>query len=449
MKRIRIYRKIGANLLFFGIFSTIEAMELIAINAVLVFALTVPIVMTYRILPVEGTPYWLFALYFFLAVAGVAVSMSFRMPTFLSKHKSRLRVLILCFVLAISLGGSSVTAMFDRARVAPVWGVHDIVLQEEAAMRYLIVGKNPYKETYFGTPVESFRYAEVDDEHAVNPALYHFVMPPWYLLFPFIFYYPSVHFLHFFDARMALIGSMILLLWGVYRWIKSDHLKMTALTLTAVSPAVVSYFIEGRSDVFALSWVVLSLMFLSEKKLILSATMFALAVMSKQTIWLMVPFFAVYVWAKYKKHKQFTPAVVSFILTCVALVVPFLIWDARAFFDSVVLYLLGNTAHSYPVSGYGLGMVLYEFGSIKNLHAYYPFVLWQIALAGPVLWYTIVVLARTPRQSTMLFSYGTFLFVYWWASRYFNNSHVSYLSMVFVLAVCTYLDEGAVEKRPQ
>jgi len=153
------------------------------IDSLLLFALSIPIVMQYRILPVDGTPYWLFGVLFFILGFHVTISCYPDMLGRFQKHLSGVKLFLLVLTLCITMGGSVITAMFDRAKTAPSYNVHDIILQQESAMRYLIVGKNPYKETYFGTQVESFRYAELGKD-AVNPALYHFVMPPWYLLFP-------------------------------------------------------------------------------------------------------------------------------------------------------------------------------------------------------------------------------------------------------------------------
>ena len=165
-----------------------DAMLATVLDSILLFAFAVPVVMKYRILPVEGTPYWLFGILFL--ILGTHCFMSFY-PGILGgykKHLEKLKMLCVTTTIAITLGGAVVTAMFDRAKTAPVYGVHDIILQQEAAMRYLLVGKNPYKETYFGTPVESFNYDEPGNTEATNPAMYHFVMPPWYVLFPFAFY---------------------------------------------------------------------------------------------------------------------------------------------------------------------------------------------------------------------------------------------------------------------
>lgn len=416
-----------------------------SLDALLLYALTIPIVMKYRILPVEGTPYWLFGILFTLLTLNVVIAIY---PDILGVWKKRAETVkhILFFgVVMIVLGGVTVTAMVDRARVAPVYGVHDIILQQEAAMRYLIVGKNPYKETYFGTPVESFNYDEPGNTEATNPALYHFVMPPWYVLFPFSLYYSVRPVVGFFDGRFASLFAMVGLLYVLWIWFRPASLARVAMTLTAFSPAVFDYFLEGRSDVFALFWLVWALYLLDRKQMIWSAVMLALAFLSKQTTWFVLPFYIGYLWSTRQKPYQTLGK-----LACIILVIggifciPFLLWDGNAFINSVVFYLSGNAPHSYPVSGYGLGMILREFGVIGDIHAYYPFVLWQAALGLPVLAVLLFWIKKTPTISKVLIAYGVFLTVIWYTSRYFNNSHVGYISMLFVLGLLKDTQEAQV-----
>lgn len=421
-----------------------EAMLTAVFDSLLLFAFAIPVVMKYRILPVDGTPYWLFGVLFFILGAHGFVSVY---PDVLGRYKKYLDRIKMFFVLAtiaITVGGVVVTAMFDRAKTAPVYGVHDIILQQESAMRLLIVGKNPYKETYFGTTVEMFNYDEPGNTEAVNPALYHFVMPPWYVLFPFIFYYTSIPVVGFFDGRMALLFTMGMLLVALWFWYRDKGIARIAMIMTALSPSVVDYFIEGRSDVFALSWLVVSLVLLSRKRYVWSGVLLALALMSKQTIWFVVPFYVLYVWRQTAKHRaDFWRMGVAVMVVSLGLVVPFMAWDFRAFFESVVLYLTGNSATSYPVSGYGLGMVLYSLGFIRDIHAYYPFIFWQAAFALPLLVILLRWLSRKPSESRLVISYAVFLMVYWYLSRYFNNSHLGYLSMLFVLGGLKAVDESS------
>jgi hypothetical protein len=415
-------------------------MALYAIDALLLMLFGLPVVLRYKILPTETTPYWLFGIVFFILIFHLVISLY---PKYIGSLSRLLRIksFFLWTTICIVLFGVVGTSIIDRSRVSPTYGVHDIILQQEAAMRYLIQGKNPYKETYFGTPVEQFHYDEVS-KNDVNPALYHFVMPPWYLLFPFSFYFISIPTLGYFDGRFALLFTMILLLIFLSKWFKNRLLGNIAIVITALSPATVDYFIEGRSDMFALSWFVVSLVLLERKRISLSALFFAFSLLSKQTIWFALPFYLVYLWNIQKKNIKSLIKPLSIItIVCLLLVGPFLLWDYRAFIESVILYLSGGTSTSYPVSGYGLSMMLYEFGFISDRHAYYPFIIWQILFGLPVLIASIMWLIKSPRMGRLLVGYAVTLSVVWYTSRYFNNSHMAFLSSIFALGVLKDADE--------
>lgn len=394
---------------------------MLGIDTVLLLALSLPWPLKYRIFPMDGTPYILFGIYFALLLTYATLG---------SKWKSKLFVLFT--IIAIAAGGPLITAIVDRSRVAPVFGVHDIILQLEAAMRYLIAGRNPYAETYFGTHMEAWRYAEFGKD-AVNPALYHFVMPPWYLLFPF-FFYPFLWILGFFDGRLPLLftffGTLVILAF----WIKDYQRKILALIVVAFHPVMFDYLLEGRSDYFAFFWFLFAMFLYYRKHHILAAVIYALAMLSKQTIWLSLPF--VLFWARQKR-----PGMLLAFTATVALVLgPFLLWDAGEFWQSTVAFPQGATQVNYPVAGYGLGMVLYQLGVIKDIHAYYPFISWQLGVGLPVLWVLIRWFQTKTTAGRLLIAYGIFLFVFWYFSRYFHNSHLGYISLV--LAVGYFLEDA-------
>lgn len=389
------------------------------IDTVLLLALSLPWPLKYRIFPMEGTPYILFGIYFALLFVYAALG-----------KKWRAKLVVLFTIIGIAAGGPLITAIIDRSRVAPVFGVHDIILQLEAALRYLIQGINPYKATYFGTHMEAWHYAELGKD-MVNPALYHFVMPPWYLLFTF-FFYPFVKIFGFFDGRLPLLFTYFGTLAILAVWIKDYQKKILAIIFTAFNPVMFDYLLEGRSDHFAFFWLLFALFLWQRKRFVLAAAVYALALLSKQTIWLSLPFVLLY--ARTKR-----PLVLGAFVGTVALILgPFLIWDARSYWESTVAFLQGATPVSYPVAGYGWGMVLYQLGVIKDIHAYYPFIYWQLGVALPVLFFLMRWVRKTLSVARVLIAYSIFLFVFWYFSRYFHNSHLGYISLVLGVGYFLY-----------
>lgn len=387
----------------------------VSLDGVLLFSLAIPLVMKHRISPGK-TPYWLFGI-IFLAL----------LLYFFLKNLRQKRYLI-WLIIFLTIGTAYFSSIVVRHQIAPEFGVHDIILQLESAIQFFLQGQNPYAMTYFGTPLEKWHYSE----KVVNPALYHFVMPPFYLLFSLPFYFLSISILGFFDGRLPLIFGFIGILVILSKWIKNKEKRNLALILFAFNPATVDYFLEGRSDFYMFFFLFLSLWLLSKKKVILSAVSMGLALGVKQSAWPILPFYLSYLLFK-GKFKWLMKALVALLITSAAIYGPFLIWDFRALLDSTIFYLSGNLPTGYPISGYGLGMLLYQLGIIKDLQDYYPLFIWQVIFGLPVMILLMHWMKKKNTIKRLLLSYGVFLFVFWYLARYFNNSHLGYLSSVFLV----------------
>lgn len=400
-------------------------MKKISLDSVLLPALIAPFIMTYR-LSWGQTPYWLFGLIFFgllgylvLDLLGLGSTLYWRM-----------KQLVLWFLIIGVLGSAFVSAMIVRHQTHPIYMIHDMPLQQEIAIRFLLDGKNPYTESYFGTFLEQWPYSPTE----TNPALYHFVLLPFYLLFALPFYSVSIVLFGFFDARMPLLFLFLALLLMVAKLVRDTQNRALFLILLAFSPAMLPYTLEGRSDIFMFTFLFGSLYLLHKGRYLWAGIPLALAFAVKQSAWPIMPFYLAFLYFRTKKVKNFLWLLLPFIATSALIIGPFFLWDPKAFLDSTVFYLSGSIPHSYPISGYGFGKLLQEFGFIKDLHRYYPFYIWQILVGLPLLTLLIKFLKKDPSVPRLIITYGIFLFVFWYFSRYFNNSHLSYLSMVFITA---------------
>lgn len=387
-----------------------------ALSSILLLALTIPFVMNYQLWPGE-TPFLLFGAIFLLLFINL----------FITSIKSR--ILITLAVIVLTLGTAYYASIVVRHQTAPEFGVHDIILQLESATQFLLQGVNPYKATYFGTPLEKWHFGD----GVVNPALYHFVMPPFYLLFTLPFYLISISFFGFFDGRLPLIFTFAGSLWWLYKLIKDKESLNLALILFAFNPATVDFLIEGRSDIFMHFFLLGFFWFLSQKRFSFSALFLALAFGVKQSAWPILPLYFAYLYFQGKKLFLFRSLLV-FGSTILLIFGPFYFWDPKAFLDSTWRYLSGGLPTSYPISGYGFGMVLYRLGLIKDLTVNFPFWLLQLVFGLPLLYYLIGWLRQKTTPQNLLFSYAFFLSVIWYFSRYLNNSHLGYISSLFITA---------------
>lgn len=400
-------------------------MRTLPLDSVLLVVLVIPFIMGYRIGPGE-TPYWLFGVIFL----GLLIYVYLDLLQLQEKAYRLWKLTTLWSLIIVVIGSAFSAAIIVRHQTAPIYNVHDIILQQEAAIRYFLDGKNPYAEDYFGTPLEEWYYSDTE----INPALYHFVMQPFYLLSALPFYFISNHTIGYFDARIPLLLLFFSLLVLAHYTVKDDEKKRIFLTLLAFNPAMLPYTLEGRSDLYMYPFLFFGFLLLYKKRYLWAGVPIALAFAIKQSAWLLFPFYIAFLYFHTKSIRRTLVSVLPFFLVFGAIVLPFFVWDPEPFINSTVRYLSGDTVHSYPISGYGLGRLLHQIGVINDLKAKYPFFIWQIAVGFPLLSGLLYYLKKRPGVDRLILVYGIFLFVYWYLSRYFNNSHVAYIGLVFITA---------------
>ncbi len=401
-------------------------MKTIKLDSILLFALVIPFIMTYR-LGWGDTPIWLFGVIFLELFLYIFLDIS---HFFLESKKILLKNILLWMTIITVLGSAFTAAIIVRHQTSPIYNVHDIVLQQEAAIKFLVHGQNPYATNYFSTPLKDWHYSDTE----INPALYHFVMEPFYVLFAVPFYLIMGHGIGFFDARVPLLFLFALLLIAASILVKDPEKKRQFLVLLAFNPANLGYLLEGRDDIFMLTFLFISLVFLFKKHFLWSSVVLALAFTVKQSSWFVLPFYAFFLYTQTKDIKKVIWYMIPFAAVFSVIVAPFFLWNYKAFLDSTIFYLSGNTSHSYPVAGYGWGALLHQVGYIRDVHAYYPFWIWEAIIGMPMLGGLLWWQKKHSSVKSVWIMYGLFLFVFWYFSRYFNNSHLGYISMLFIIA---------------
>ncbi len=400
-------------------------MRNIKLDSILLFAFVIPFIMTYRISP-GATPYWLFGLIFL----GLFLYILFDILNLKDRTYSLLKTNFLWGMIIVVIGSALFSSIIVRHQTSPIYNVHDIILQQEASIKFFLHGTNPYLTTYFNTSLAQWHYSDTE----VNPALYHFVMEPFYILFTVPFYLVMGHTIGFFDARVPLFFLFLMTLIFASKLDKNQDKKRELMTILAFNPATLGYFLEGRDDIFMFAFLFAAFYFIYKKNIFLSSILMALAFAIKQSVWPIFPFYFAYLYFKNRSLAKTIKDIIPFAVTFIIIVAPFALWNMNAFFDSTILYLSGNAVHSYPIAGYGFGMVLNSLGFIKDIHSYFPFWIFQAVIGIPLMTVLIFWQKRKNTIFRLVLSYGLFLFVFWYLSRYFNNSHLGYLSTVFITA---------------
>ena len=397
----------------------------IRLDTILAFVLIVPFILSHGIWP-RATPYWFFALIFI----GLLSFVFFDLKKVPNKIYENSKNIILWALIVSIISGAFISEIVLRHESLPIFRIHDIVLQQEIAIRYFLVGKNPYEEDYFGTPLEEWNYSTTEK----NPALYHYVMQPFYTLFAVPFYAISGRTIGYFDGRIPLMFLFFVTLLSSHLLVKDGEKKRSFLLLLAFNPAMLPYAIEGRSDFFMLGFLFPALFFLFKNRILSKSAFMAAAFAVKQSAWPLFPFYFAYLWFKEKDKTKVFKSMGLFAAIFGIIILPFFFWNPKAFIDSTILYLSGNTEHAYPISGYGLGMLLNQIGFIKNINDQFPFAVFQLLVGIPLVFFLIKYLRKNLSVKTLILAYTIFLFVFWYFSRYFNNSHIAYISILITMA---------------
>lgn len=346
-------------------------------------------------------------------------------------------VLLLTFV-GITVFWGTVQFMHIRRSTSVAGFINDSGVQVEVAGRYLLLGKNPYTQTYQHSDLALVPF--VDDAGGTkNPALYHNAYPPFLLILSALGFRIGSQFLGFFDIRMVfLVFYASLLLFGFVKFGLTQRLLLYVI-LVAMSPLFLNSMMQGSNDVIILALLLWGLLFLERKLWLWSAICMGLSVAAKQTAWLIVPFLCLYAWQN-RKRGRIKTFLLPMGITMSLMYVPFIIWDGKALFENLILYMSGSLPTSYPINNFGFGTALVAMGIIGSIYEYYPFWIWQgsIGLVYLVSFWRLHV--RKLRVTHILTGYVTLLCIVWFFNRFMN---FSYLAFILVLLAIAYLWDGA------
>lgn len=350
----------------------------------------------------------------------------------------KLALALLAIFLVVVL--PTLSGMVLRRSSAPWLYVHDGAIQIEESIKFLLRGENPYTEDFFDTPLARWKYAFPPPE--VNPALYHNAYLPFIFLFSAPFYAATTWFTGWYDQRLVHLLLFLGASWLYMRHARSATRRLSLLAIFGLNFFGVSYIIWGGNDVFVFFWLVACTYLLQRNRITSAAVCLGLACASKQTAWLFVPFFLTYAWSVERPSGGLAPLRKAYpvFLVPLLLILPFLFWDAASFVDDTYLYLSGQAAFSYPITGFGFGNLLLTLGFVKDRYAFFPFILFQLAACMPLL---VFLLRRQWRHSTVQhcwYGYGLLLLFFTFFSRFFSDFYLGAIVNAFGLG---YLSEGS------
>ncbi len=323
-----------------------------------------------------------------------------------------------------------------RQQSAPYLHAHDGMLQTEAAVQFVLAGKNPYVETYYQTPMA---LAPFDVKGiSVNPALEHFAYLPLTFLLPL----PLQALMDgSFDLRFVHLIFFVLMLLVATRLTQSPQKRLLLVMALGLNPLFVGPLIEGRNDVMVLSWLIFTWALLQRGKITSSAITLALACGTKHPAAVFVPFYFVYlsqqgIWRERVTRVQ-KPFLIWGGLTAL-IIAPWFLMNPGAFVDDTVNYLNGTSAVSYPISGFSFGMLLVSLGLLPSTMTPFPFGVVQIAIGLPVAYGLLRRQWRRPQLPEAVAGFAILLFISQFFSRIFNDNYLGLI--IALMAVAALMD---------
>lgn len=344
--------------------------------------------------------------------------------------------MVVIFAIGLITLAPMLMIVFVRHQSAPYLWAHDGLVQNEIAVRLTLHGQNPYAADFSQTILAQvpFKVGTLTQ----NPALYHYVYLPFTFLLPLPFQALAEATLGWFDQRLLFVVLFMFVLALAASLTPTGSRRLLVTMALGLNPLLVTYLIEGRNDVIILFWLVLATALLHRGHWRGAVVAMALACVTKHTAWLIVPFFGLYL-ARIREGRTWRlgQAALIFGLVVGAILLPWILWDSRAFFEDTFGSILGTALPVYPISGLGFGGWLVSIGLLPSATADFPFWIVQLITFVPLLVWLLIRQRRSNQLPTALSGYALALFVFTFFSRLFNDNYFGFA--ISLLAVSVFM----------
>jgi hypothetical protein len=345
-----------------------------------------------------------------------------------------IRLSIVLFVLAIAAVLPTLWNVSRRHSEGPATHVNDGLIQTESAIQFLLNARNPYTENYLNTPMADWKGGE-PPWTPTESTLHHNAYLPILFIGSIPFYLASQNLLGWYDQRLLYLLIYLIVLLLIPRFVDGQRNQLLTLLIFGLNFLSTHFLAEGRNDIVVLFGLLLATAFAKRGQIEWSACALGLTMAVKHSAWFFLFFWIVYLLPRpltWKNANQLL-RVLPLGLVIAIVFIPFLVWDAAAFWDDTITYVIGAGAGSYPIRGWGFSTLLLAFGVIPSPYAAFPFGIFQIIFGLPTL---IVLLIQQYRENTvrrMWMGYAMFFFVITFFSRFLNDHYFIFALQVFLL----------------
>ena len=369
------------------------------------------------------------------------------------RRKQQVKWVLLVLIIITALVLPTGKLILLRQGSGPASYTHDGgVIQTEATIRFLLAGRNPYVEDYTETPMAEWGFNEY------RTALYHYPYLPWTFLFSAPFYVAGTA-LGFYDQRLIYLGLLLVGLVLAPRLAAGRRGRLALVMVLALNPIMALDVIFGQNDVFVLAWLLFSLVSLmyghdlarrgtpARWPQLLSLVFFGLACASKPTAWFFAPFYGLLLLADdpagagrtWADLARAVPRAIGrawpALLTVAVIVLPYVLWDAGAFYDDVWRWSSGKGETGYQIWGWGASNFVLALGLVTDRFDQWPFWVTQVLVALPLLvWF----LRRQQLDNTLAnasWHYAVLLLGFFYASRFLNENYLGFILAFLAIGI--------------
>lgn len=349
--------------------------------------------------------------------------------------------LLLLFI-GISVFAVTWNLIFLRNRMLDINYISDSALQAELAGKFVLDGKNPYVKDYDATTLAKWPYAD-EAGNTINPALYNNVIPPFLVIASAAGFRIFSRVFGFFDIRLIYLTALFSLIMLAFVKHKLNRSLLIFLILVCMNPLFNINLIKGANDVVILALLLWSLFLLEKKKIFIAAVLLGISLATKQTAWLVVPYYFLYSFRLYGVRRLINFAGISLVVGF-AFYLPFLLDNFNRIFQSLIFYPTSHIAGNpsiHPIEGFGFSQYLYALKFVPSIYANFPFWLFQLTAGAITTTLLFLKYKKKITGSGVLFSAATITGIVWFFNRYFLETHLAYLVVLIAAAYVWQLDE--------
>ena len=326
-------------------------------------------------------------------------------------------------------GGASIAVLYALPIVGAIVRWHvvpstraligDGAYQIQLARNLLMRGVDPYGFDYTGTGLERAPWGQPFP----NPALHHLDYWPGTIVLPLPLQAASQFVAGWWDERVWLLAAGAAVFVLLRLLVPGPAGRMAAVAFFLI-PGHSLLAVLGDNDLPMIGLLLAATLAIARRRLVPAAIIIGLAIATKQTALIALPVLIGFSFANGMSWRSLPRYAGLAALPVLALLAPFIAWNASAFVRDTVLYSVGSGSEAYPIQGIGLSSWLLAAGIFHGARDAFPFLLIQLPLVIAAWVLAWLRLSRHRLAGHAIFWMGLAFFVFLFANRFAQPTYL-------------------------